>query len=47
MPAYTRSVGVLPLGDLAGIHVLVVEDDDDARHIYEALLSEIPRTIRR
>ena len=39
MPAYTRPVGVPPPGDLAGIHVLVVEDDDDAREILGSLLA--------
>ena len=32
-------MGVPPLGELSGIFVLIVEDDDDARHILESLLA--------
>lgn len=32
-------MGVPPLGELSGIYALVVEDDDDARHILESLLT--------
>jgi DNA-binding response OmpR family regulator len=32
-------MGVPPLGELSGIFVLVVEDDADARHILESLLT--------
>jgi CheY-like chemotaxis protein len=32
-------VGVLPSGALAGVYVLVVEDDEDARNILQSLLT--------
>ena len=34
-----RRVGIAPFGALSGVFVLVVEDNDDARHILQSLLT--------